>query len=237
MGMRCSVCACEQLRFTAQELVLEIEYGPAVLPPKLKETVPHDDWCAGSCTLSMMLSACAADGKGCCRIKPRLGDKLHKPDSGARDGSPRSTERPRLCAGSAASAPSQAAASSQGRTMASPEYGQVRDLQTARKDSLHGILPTAQACSRDVGPCHSRFREGNTWMACRRRGLGGVLCSTPRAHHRGGPAPRGAGRAAARDFRAGRRRPPVAPHGGSGCSGCCWGPRWWRRGAVLRFCR
>lgn len=30
----------------AQELVLDIEYGPAVLPPKLRETVPHDDWCA-----------------------------------------------------------------------------------------------------------------------------------------------------------------------------------------------
>lgn len=29
-----------------QELVLDVEYTMAVLPPKLKNELPHDDWCA-----------------------------------------------------------------------------------------------------------------------------------------------------------------------------------------------
>ena len=30
------------------EAVLEVEYVPAVLPPKPREDLPHDDWCATS---------------------------------------------------------------------------------------------------------------------------------------------------------------------------------------------
>ena len=49
----------------AQELVLDIQYGTAVLPPKLRKTLPHDDWCAPPPLLLWPLGAAACSVLSC----------------------------------------------------------------------------------------------------------------------------------------------------------------------------
>jgi ribosome biogenesis protein YTM1 len=70
------------MRLIMQEAVLDVEYVPAVVPPKQRHSAPHDDWVSavqgmGSSSSEGSQTAVTGSYDGCLRVWDSAGERVN----------------------------------------------------------------------------------------------------------------------------------------------------------------